>query len=99
MRITVASLTLGLAVALPAPAPARAAGSAAPPADARDVFFAYIPPRAEGSAFVPRRPEATGSIPAPAAHRPPRDRGLPNQALSGIKGQKVVRDICIGCDP
>ncbi|WP_407520764.1 hypothetical protein [Methylobacterium oryzisoli] len=97
MWITPALLTLGVVLAVPSGSLAQTPAPAAPPAGTSDIYFAYVPPRPDGSAFVPRKPETTGTVPAPVAPRPPETRSLPNQQLTGIKGLKVVRDICIGC--
>ncbi|MBY0395987.1 MAG: hypothetical protein K2X91_05870 [Thermoleophilia bacterium] len=104
MRILAASLALGVMLTVPDGSMAQGAGATAPPAQAPDayapdIYFAYVPPRLDGSAFVPQKAEATGSLPAPVVRRPPETQTLPNQRLSGLKGQKVVRDICIGCGP
>ncbi|MFE1603282.1 hypothetical protein [Methylobacterium sp. ID0610] len=99
MRITTASLMLGLVLMAPAAPLAQNAGPALPRADTKDMYFAYVPPRAEKSAFVPPKAEVTGSIPAPATQKPPVDRGLPNQKVGRPKGLYVVRDICVGCMP
>lgn len=99
MRILAASLALGVILSVPNGSMAQGAGTTVPPAQAPDIYFAYVPPRPDGTAFVPPKAETTGSLPAPVVRRPPKTQALPNQRLSGLKGQKVVRDICIGCGP
>lgn len=104
MRILAASLALGVILTVPNGSMAQGAGTTVPPAQAPDIhapdiYFAYVPPRPDGTAFVPPKAETTGSLPAPVVRTPPKTQALPNQRLSGLKGQKVVRDICIGCGP